>query len=183
MTTRPRLRSIQLTGPRATIRRVAQLTIAGAAVMAAIGYVLPAHRLVYVPSSGAYFDLAAQPGESTFHSLLSDGSGLSILALLAAAAFVAGLTRLRRLGTGMVAGVLGTGAAILAVMPTILVHLFSRYESAIGDHLFGLGVMAMFFVGIALFIAEPVLFILERRRIERESRPAPLPIATVVPAA
>jgi hypothetical protein len=91
--------------------------------------------------------------------------------------------RSRRLGAGMFAGVLGAGGAILAVLPTILVHLFSRYESAIGDHLFMLGVLAMFFVGIAIVIAEPVLFVLERRRIERASRPAPLPVATVISAA
>jgi hypothetical protein len=162
---------------------MAQLTLVGAAVMAAIGYVLPAHRLVYVPSSGGYFDLAAQPGEAHFHSLLDDSSPVAILVLLAAAAFIAGLMRTRRLGTGMFAGVLGTGGAILAIIPTILVHLFSRYESGIGDHMFILGVLLMFFVGIALFIAEPVMFLLERRRIERASRPAPLPVATVVSAA
>lgn len=183
MTTRPLLRSLQLTGPRALIRRTALFVILAAAVTAAIGYVLPAHRLVYVPSSGGYFDFAGQPGEAHFHSLLDDSSPVAILVLLSAAALVALLTRTHRLGTGMLAGVLGAGGAILAVMPTILVHLFSRYESGIGDHLFGLGVLAMFFVGIALVIAEPVLFVLERRRIERASRPAPLPVATIVSAA
>jgi hypothetical protein len=179
VTTRPRLRSLDLTGPRATIRRTAFIALIASAVVAAIGFVLPAHRLVYVPSSGAYIDLGAQPGETSFHSLLADGGPLSIVALLTAAAFVAMLMRSRRLGAGMLAGLLAAGGAVLAIGPIILVHLFSKYETAIGNHLFAIGELVLLFVGAGLVIAEPILYLLERRRIERASRPAPLPVARI----
>jgi hypothetical protein len=179
VTTRLRLRSTELTGPRATIRRTAFIAMIASAVIAAIAFLLPAHRLVYVPSSGGYLDLAAQPGEAAFHSLLADGGPLSIVALLTAAAFVGMLMSNRRLGAGMLAGVLAVGGAFLAIGPILLVHLFSRYETAIGDHLFILGELVLFFTGVALVLGEPVLYLLERRRIERASRPAPLPTARI----
>jgi hypothetical protein len=179
VTTRTRLRSVELTGLRATIRRTTFITIIASAVIAAIAFLLPAHRLEYVPSSGGYLDLAAQPGETVFHSLLSDGGPLSIVALFTAAAFVAMLMSSRRLGAGMLAGLLAAGGALLAIGPILLVHLFSRYETAIGDHLFIIGELVLFFAGAALVIGEPILYLLERRRIERASRPSPLPIARV----
>jgi hypothetical protein len=177
VTTRIRLRTLELTGPRALARRSAFIAIVGSAVVAAIAFALPAHRLVYVPSSGGYLDLAAQPGETAFHSLLDDGGPLSMVALFTVAAFALMLMRSRRLGAGMLAGLLSAGGAVLAIGPIILVHLFSKVESAIGADLFAIGELVVFFGGVALVIGEPILYLLERRRIERASRPAPLPVA------
>jgi hypothetical protein len=155
------------------------VVLAVSAALMAIGYLLPAHRLVYVPSSGGWLDLAAQPDEPHFHSLLEDGGGLPLLGL-AVVIVAALLLRKRGLGGGMLAGALAAGGAIVAIMPLILVHLFERYESGIGDLAFGLGLFATFLGGCVMFIAEPTLYLLERRRIERATRPMKLPRATAL---
>jgi hypothetical protein len=153
--------------------------LAVAAAATAIGYVLPAHRLVYVPHSGGWLDLAAQPGEPSFHSLLHDGGGLPLLGLLVVF-LTALLVRKRGLGAGMLAGVLAVGGAFLAIVPLILVHLFARYESGIGDLVFGLGLFGTFIGGCVMTVSEPILYVLERRRIERTTRPMKLPRATAL---
>ncbi len=176
---RTALKTLSLTGPHKAIRSTIFLVIAVAAAVTAIGYILPAHRLVYVPPSGGWLDLGAQPGESSFHSLLSDGDALPLL-VLPFVTVAALLLRTRRFGAGMLAGALSVGAAVVTIAPLILVHLFERYEAGFGADVFALGWLGTFFGGCALFLAEPVLFLLERRRIERANRPAPLPRATVL---
>lgn len=177
-----RLRRVALTGGRALLRKATFFVVAAAALVAMIGYLLPAHRLEYVASQGgcggSWFDLAAQPGEATFHSYASDGGPLPIIVLAVVLACVVLLWR-GGFGAGIVAGILGAGGAILAIMPVILVHLFSQYEAAIGEVLFPVGLLGLFFGGIALAILDPVLTLVERRRIVRASRPAPLPRAIV----
>jgi hypothetical protein len=102
-------------------------------------------------------------------------SGEIVLAVVSVLALV---VRGRRwLGAGMFAGVLGAGGAVLTVLPVLLVHLFSRHETAIGEYVFGFG--ALFIASAAHFLAEPILFLLERRRLEQAARPAPLPVAVV----
>jgi hypothetical protein len=175
---RTTLRSISLTAHRKSIRSTMLGIIAAAAGLAAIAYLLPAHRLVYVPPSGGWLDLA-QPGESSFHSLYRDGGTLPLIALVCVAS-AALLLRKYGLGTGMLAGAVAAGGTVVAIAPLILVHLFSQYESAIGEHLFPFGVISTFFVGCALFITEPILYVLERRRIEHATRPTELPRATAL---
>jgi hypothetical protein len=174
---RRRLRSIALTGRRGLVRRAGFLVVGAAAVVAAIGYVLPAHRLVYVPRRAGVFDLAAQPGATAFHANYADGGVLPLLALAIAAVAALLLRRCRWLGAGVIAGVAGASAAVVTVMPLILVHMFSRYETASGEHLFACGVVGLFVAGCALVVVEPLLFVLERRHLARRTRPAPLPLA------
>jgi hypothetical protein len=175
---RTSLRSISLNGYRNSVRSTLVSVLAGTAALAGVAYLLPAHRLVYVPSSGGWLDLS-QPGEASFHSLFHDGGGLPLFAMVCVA-IAALLVRKSGLGTGMFTGALAAGGAVLAVMPLIFVHMFSRYESAIGDATFAIGLLGTFFVGCALFIAEPILYVLERRRIEQVTRPSPLPRATAL---
>jgi hypothetical protein len=162
--TRQRLRTIRLTGARAIIRSTSFLAIAIAAVVAGIGYVLPAHRLA---------------SDAHFHSNAADGGPLPLVVLAFVAAAAVLLRRLR-IGAGMLTGMIGAGGAIAAVAPVLLAHLFSSVEATYGDHMFALGLLGMFFVGIALLIAEPILYVLERRSIQRAALPAPLPVAVAV---
>lgn len=131
------------------------------AAVAAVGYVLPAHRV---------------PDYGSIHSNAADGGPLPLL--VAAFVFTMALVLRRyRLGAGIAAGVIGAAGAIGAVAPVVLAHLFQHVEVHYGENVFAAGVLGMFFIGAALMIAEPVLYLLERRRIEQASRPAPLPVA------
>ena len=159
---RPRLRSIELTGPRALIRTIAFYALLICSLAAAIGYVAPAHRL----------------RDEHFHSNFDDGGIGSLLVLVALGVGVFLLRRMR-FGGGMIAGVVAAGGAVLALAPVLLAHFLSSPEYAWGEHLFAIGELGLFFGGAALLLAEPVLYLLERRRIERASRPAPLPAARV----
>lgn len=154
-----------LTGPRATIRNIGFYAVAALAAMSAIGYLLPAHRL---------------EGE-TFHSNAADGGPFPLVAL-SIVVVAALLLRRLHLGAGMIAGILGAGGAFACVIAVLLRHMFSSPEIAYGEHVFALGVLGSFFVGIAFVIAEPILYVLERRRVERASRPAPLPVAIATSA-
>jgi len=173
---RPRLRAIDLTGGRAALRLTLFITTAIAAIVALIGYVLPAHRLEYVPPTGAWLDLTAQAGETSFHSNLADGGWLPLFILPVVAIGLFVLRRLR-FGAGFFAAVLGGGGALLVVSPVLLVHMFSKYETAAGEGVFQLGLLVLFVASCALLVAEPAVYLLERRRIIRASQPAPLPTA------
>jgi hypothetical protein len=161
--TRPGLRTFDLTSHRASFRRTLSFAMIGAAIVAAIGYVLPAHRL---------------EGDTAFHSNFDDGGVLSILILAAVAAIVFALRKLR-FGSGMISGVVSAGGALAAIVPVVLAHLFSSSEDGYGETVFAVGVLALFFTGLVSLFAEPLLYVLERRSKERALRPAPLPIATI----
>jgi hypothetical protein len=171
---RPRLRAIVLSGPRRAVRRAGFIAIAVAAVVTAVGYLLPAHRLVY---ARGLFD---QTGEATFHSNAADGGPMPLVALATVCVLALVLRGRRWLGAGMLAGALGAGGAVLSVLPVLLVHLLSSHELAIGEHVFVFGVFGLFIASSAHFLVEPVLFVLERRRLEQAARPAPLPVAVVL---
>ena len=162
--TRPGLRTIDLTSHRAAFRRTATYVMIAAALVAAVGYVLPAHRL---------------ENYADFHSNLHDGSVISLF-VLGAVAVIAYALRNLRLGSGMITGIAGAAGAIGALLPVFLVHLFSHYDVGYGDNMFWLGELVLFFTGLTLLVAEPLLYVFERRRIERDARPAELPMAAVV---
>jgi hypothetical protein len=110
------------------------------------------------------------------------------LVALAIVIVAALMLRRLRLGAGVVAGVLGAGGAFAAVAPVVLTHLFRTPELAYGEDVFMVGVLGLFFIGVAFAVVEPILYVLERRSVERASRPAPLPmaiatVATLVSAA
>lgn len=179
MPDQPRLTTLDLTGWRKTLRLVLFFAIAGSAALALLGYLLPAHRAAYVPDSGAWLDLSSQPGEEHFHSNYADGGPMPIF-VLALAAAVAVLLRKLRFGVGFATGVVGAGASVLAVGAVLLAHMFSRQESSIGEPVFVVAVIALFVTSCALLIVEPVVHILEKRRLIAASLPAPLPRAIAV---
>lgn len=182
MTKRPRLTAVVLTGPREVIRSIAFLVISIAATLAAIGYVLPAHRLKPLPTSHSGLDLAPEDAEVAFHSNLADGGPLPLLVLPLVAVLVLLLMRQRHLGTGILAGILGCGAAFLSILQVLLTHFLSRVELAYGERVFAFSMLVLLFTSVALVLVEPVLYLLERRRIEQAAKPAPLPVATIARA-
>lgn len=163
MTERLRLHRVKLTGNRAGLRRMLIGSLALFAVIGAVGYVLPAHRV---------------GSDTAFHSNFADGGPLSLLVLMAAGVSVL-LLRKRGLGAGAASGLIASVGAVIAVAPVLLAHLFSHIEEGIGEPVFALGVLGMFFLGATTLVAEPVLYVIERRRIERALRPAPLPVARI----
>jgi hypothetical protein len=143
------------------VRRTGFVAIAVLALVVAVGYLLPAHRL----ENAGYF-----------HSNAADGGPMPLLAL-AIVIVAALLLRKLRLGAGIVAGVLGAAGAFAAVAPVVLAHMFRSPELGYGEDVFVVGVMGLFIVGVAFAIVEPIVYVLERRRVERASRPVALPMA------
>ena len=165
MQERTRLRDTTLSESRALINQLLFWAIAVLPIIGALGYVLPAHRV---------------NDEAHFHSNYADG-GVAPLIAFAAVSLIALALRRRRLGARMVTGVVAMGGAFLALLPVILVHMFSRVENGPGEGLFAVGILGVFFMGLAALIAEPVLYILERRKLERDAEPQ-IPHARVVNA-
>jgi hypothetical protein len=176
---KPRLTTLDLTGWRKTLRLALFFAIVACAALAALGYFLPAHRAAYVPDSGAWVDLSSQPGEEHFHSNYADGGPLPF-AVLIVAAVVAFFLRKLRFGVGFATGVVGAGAAVVSIGAVLLAHMFSRQDSSIGEPVFVLAIIGLFVASCALFIAEPIVHILEKRRLIAASLPAPLPRAIAV---
>ena len=160
---RPRLRTIELSGAAGWCRRIALGALPVFAAIGALGYVLPAHQLSY---------------DEPFHSNFADGGPLSLI-VFAAVAVCTFLLRGRRFGAGMLSGLIAMGGAVCALAPVLLVHMFQNPTEGPGELLFVLGLLGLFFVGAAALIAEPILYLLERRRIERAAQPAELPVARV----
>lgn len=162
MQERPRLRTIELTEGRELARKLTLGALPVFAVIAALGYVLPAHRLEH---------------EWVFHSNFSDGGPASLLVLAGVVLCTGLLFRHGRFGAGMGAGVLGMLGAVLALAPVFLVHMFSHVDHSYGESLFAIGELGLFFTGAAVLVVEPIVFLLERRRIVRASMPVELPVA------
>ena len=152
-----------MTAHRAAFRRTLTWLIVLGAVVAAVGYLLPAHRV---------FD------EDRVHSNYADG-GIVPLLIWALVAVIAVTCRKFRLGSGMATGAVAAGGAIAALMPVVLVHFLSRTEEHYGEMVFALGELTLLGIGATLFVVEPILYVLERRRIERDARPPGLPVATL----
>ncbi len=166
MQARPSLRSLELTGARAVIRRCLLISLPVFAAIGAVGYVLPAHDL--------------HNGEGA-HSNFADG-GVVALLVLAAAGLCTYLLRDRRFGAGFAAGVLAMGGAVFALAPVLLAHMFQRVDDLVGEGVFAVGVIGLFCAGAATLFAEPIVYLLERRRIINAAKPAALPAARVVTA-
>ncbi|HEY5925797.1 MAG TPA: hypothetical protein VIV11_29120 [Kofleriaceae bacterium] len=163
MQERPGLRAIELSGAAAWCRRITLGALPVFAAIGALGYVLPAHQLSY---------------DEPFHSNYADGGPWSLV-VLAAVAVSTFLLRKRGFGAGIAAGVTAMGGAVWAVAPVLLAHMFQNPTDGPGELVFALGILGLFFVGAIAFIAEPILYVLERRRIVRATLPAELPVARV----
>jgi hypothetical protein len=163
VTPRRRLADLALTGWRAVVRKLLFAAVPLAAAVALIGYLLPAHRL---------------RGEHAFHSNFADGGPFPVLVLVFAGA-IAVLLRRRGHGAGYMVGVIGAGGAIGAFGSVLLAHFLSRVEYALGEPVFVLAAIGLFFAGVALLLAEPIVYLTERRRLERDVDPQ-FPSARVV---
>lgn len=160
---RPPLREIQLTGARAVARVGLFGAIAVLALVGAVGYLLPAHRLV---------------GETAYHANRADGGILPVLVFVGVAASAVALVR-RRWGAGFLLGATAAVGALLAMLPVFLVHLFQHVDRAYGEQLYAVGVIGTFVAGIAALVAEPLLYLGQRRQLERDARPV-FPIARAI---
>src|ERR1041384_474761 len=116
MNERPRLTQIELTGTLALIRTIALTALPVLAVIAAIGYVMPAHQL----------------GDEAFHSNYADGGVFSLI-VLASAALGLYFLRTRNFGAGLGAGLIAIVASIAALAPVLLAHMFSHVHQGPGE--------------------------------------------------
>ncbi len=147
---------IELVGRAAWLRNALFGIGALLSVIAAVGYVLPAHDL---------------RGESDVHSNFADGGPFPIIVLLGLAiAFVA--LRRRSFGAGIGAGILSSCAAVGAVIPVFLAHFLADTRELYGEHLFAGAVIGLFFLGPVFVIAEIVLYVMARRRLRRPTPPS-----------
>ena len=160
---RRRLRDLTLRGPRAIVRQVLFAGIAVCAVMAVVGYLLPAHQL----------------DDEAIHSNYADGGPAALVALGVVAL---GWLRVRRagFGAGVLYGLAGLAAGFVALVAVFLVHLFARNHEQYGEWVFAVGVLGLWLLGPVTAIAEPVLHLLERRALERAEAPV-FPTATARP--
>ncbi len=164
MNERRRLLQVELEGPRAWVRGFWFWSVMMMSAIGGIGYLLPAHRLA----------------NEDWHSNYADGGVLPLISF-GVVLLVAALLRKKKLGAGMLTGVIATAGAVVAVIPVILVHLFSHVETGLGEGLFGAGVFALAFGGAIMLIAEPLLYWTQRRSLERRDPPQViLPMARVI---
>jgi Na+/proline symporter len=160
MNKRTRLGDVTLVGGRSWIRRAYFTLTVAAAAIGFVGYLLPAHRLE----------------DGDWHSSYADGGIVPVLAF-ATIALLASVLRYRGLGAGMLMGLLSTIGSIVTIIPLILVHMSGGIENGIGEQLFPIGVVALFFGGLFV-IVEPVLYWTQRLANERLARAVPqLPVA------
>jgi hypothetical protein len=162
--TRMRLLDVRLVGAAALFRSFMFWCLAALAAIGALGYVMPAHRV---------------RGDIEFHSNYADGGPFSLL-VFALVIGVALALRRHRFGAGMIAGATASVGAVLALGPVFLVHFLSTVEDGPGEVLFAMGVLGCFFGGAIALVAEPILYVVERRRLEREAAPPSLPVARIV---
>jgi hypothetical protein len=160
MNDRRRLMKIELEGPRAWVRNAWFWMVMALSAIGAIGYVIPGHRV-----------------HGELHSNFHDGGPWALLAF-GVVFTAAALLRKRKLGAGMLTGVLATAGAIASVVPIVLVHFLSEVQSSIGDHLFGVAILGLLFGGAAMVLAEPILYLSMRRSLERAELPR-LPAARI----
>jgi len=137
------------------IRTLLFVGIVAAAVIGAIGYGLPAHRI---------------GSDEGFHSNYADGGPAPFFTFAAAAACAAAMWR-RRWGAGLVVGFTAMVAAFFSLLPVLLVHMFSTVEHASGEDLYDLGVVGLIGLGLATIVAEPILYRGQRRQLERDVDP------------
>jgi hypothetical protein len=150
MQTRTSFGNTQLVGVRSWIRRGGFAVMMALASIATVGYLLPAHSV------------EGQP----WHSNLDDGGPMPVF-VLAGLFALATVLRNKRFGAGILVGVLAPVAAVIALSPVFLAHLLSHVDTGIGEHLFALGEIGLFFGGVVFAIVEPILYVTQRRADER----------------
>ncbi len=151
---RKRLVETRLVGVRSVIRTGGFALMVVLAVVGFAGYLLPGHSV----DGGA------------MHSNYADG-GAWPLVVYAVFGVLAAHLRTRGCGAGMLTGVLAIGAAIGGVLPVLLTHLFSDVQNGFGDAMMVVASLGLFFGGAVLLIAEPILYVTQRRANERTLLP------------
>lgn len=151
---RKRLVETRLVGVRSVIRTGGFALMVVLAVVGFAGYLLPGHSV--------------DGGE--LHSNYADG-GAWPLVIYAVFGVLATHLRTRGLGAGMLTGVLAVGAAIGSVIPVLLTHMFSDVHSGFGDAMMIVASLGLFFGGAVLLVAEPLLYVTQRRANERTHLP------------
>lgn len=120
-----------------------------------VGYLLPAHSV----NGGAW------------HSNYADG-GAWPLVIFAVFGVLAAHLRTRGFGGAILTGFLAAGAAIASMVPVFLVHLLSDVQTGVGEAMLAISVLGLFFGGIAIAIAEPILYVTQRRATAQAKRHA-----------
>jgi MFS family permease len=164
MTTRRRLRDVELVGTRKVIRQALFIATAALSAGGLISYLLPAHRLA---------------GEDAFHSNCADGGPVPIVTFLCMAAFALFALR-RRHGAGYLVGFGALGTGLAALLAVFLTHLFVAFERGVGEVFLPLAVFGLWLVGLLTLVAAPILYLGQRRQLERDVDPQ-FPAARVVP--
>jgi hypothetical protein len=160
---RRRLIDVELRKRGRRVRAILFGCLVASSTLTLASYFLPAHATEF---------------QSTYHSNLDDGGYIPLLVLVAFTGLSALLSQSSRFGAGMIAGLLGAGVGFGELARFILAHLLMRVYPIYGDILHGIGTLGMFWFGMSLLVAEPILFLVERRRLERTEQH--VPIARVV---
>jgi hypothetical protein len=164
------LDEVELTGARIVFRDVLHAAIVAAAGIAIVGYLLPANREIDPPGNAVD---AARPFESHYAA----GGGWTLLAL-AIVAVVWWRSRHRGYGQGYRLGFAAMGLPIVGLMP--LASIVNRkLEHAYGYQVFWIGVAVTIALGGVALVCEPLFYMTERRRLERDVDPE-FPSARVV---
>lgn len=148
---RKTLGETRLENVRLLIRGGGFVLLLALAVLGFAGYVTPAHTV----------------NGGTWHSNYDDGGAMPLLVLAAFGVVVAHLRTRVGLGAGMLAGLLGPVTAVLVLKPVFLVHMFADVQTGLGDLMMLISVMGLFLGGLAMMIAEPILYATQRRANER----------------
>ena len=169
---RRRLRDVTLTGGKRLARGFLHVTIGAACALSFLFFAIERHR---VDHRG--WDGDAPVDWGPWHSFVVEAAFLPLIAcaLTAAAAWWSRRRYPRGFVTALLAIATGFGNFILF----LAIHLFDDMDSNGAMSLALLLQVPVFFGGLALLIAEPMLPVLERRRLEEEEDPV-FPTARLV---
>jgi len=172
MQPRRRLCDVTLTGWRRHLRRACNAGIAGLAALAFVLLVFERHR-----RDQRYWDTSDPHDWGPWHSFVAETAFLPLigLGLTVAAAWWARRSFPRAIVPGLLAAATSFGTFALFVV----VHLFDEVDANGAMDIALILQAPLFFLGLVQTVAEPVLPILERRRLERDEDPV-FPTARLV---
>lgn len=153
------LHLIELTGWRRVLRQAAFFAVIGSGLVAIVAYFLPAvHR-------NLDWDHPSPDAEFLSHYA---GDGVIPVVVLVSIVLSVTLLRKRTWGAGFAALAVVIVGSFFAIMPAAMGVLFQG-ETAWGDAVYVCALETMVIASIALAVVEPVVFLLQRRRLSTES--------------